>query len=149
MEEQILYVTKKLNINYILFWIIPFLFLGLWELGVLESGVFADNIQIRYYIETFTILLTALCIPLALKLFNWVLKNKIDKMSIIAALKKYMQWSNIRLGIIEIDVLVSLMSYYLTFSNTGGLCALIGLTASFFCIPGEKRLRCELRIDKD
>jgi hypothetical protein len=34
-------------------------------------------------------------------------------------------------------------------SKTGGLCALIGLIATLFCIPGEERLRRELNIYKE
>ena len=34
-------------------------------------------------------------------------------------------------------------------SSTGALCALIGLTASLFCLPGEGRLRKELHINQE
>jgi uncharacterized membrane protein len=46
-------------------------------------------------------------------------------------------------------VLVGLMCYYLTMSKSSGLCALIGLVATLFCIPGDERLRRELHIDKE
>ena len=49
----------------------------------------------------------------------------------------------------EFVVVFNLAGYYFTLSSTGALCALIGLTASFFCLPGEKRLRAELHIDKE
>ena len=34
-------------------------------------------------------------------------------------------------------------------STTGLLCALIALTASLFCLPGEERLRRELHIERE
>ena len=49
---------------------------------------------------------------------------------------------------LEAAVIINILTYYLTLSNTGLLCALITLTASLFCIPGEKRLREELHINK-
>lgn len=55
----------------------------------------------------------------------------------------------IRLGILEVAIVTNLLCYYLTLSTTGNLCMLIGLTASLFCLPGEKRLRNELHITKD
>ena len=61
----------------------------------------------------------------------------------------YVQWSIVRLGILEVAIVTNLLCYYLTLSTTGNLCMLIGLTASLFCLPGEKRLRNELHITKD
>ena len=94
-------------------------------------------------------MLTALCVPLALKLFSLVLKKKIDYMTIPLALKRYVQWSMVRLGLLEAAIILNGLCYYLTLSNTGNLCMLIGLTASLFCLPSEKRLRNELHINKE
>lgn len=60
-----------------------------------------------------------------------------------------MLWGAVRLALLEFVVVFNLAGYYFTLSSTGTLCALIGLTASFFCLPGEKRLRAELHIDKE
>ena len=87
--------------------------------------------------------------PLSLKLFSLVLKKKIDYMTITLALKRYVQWNIVRLGVLEVAIVVNLLCYYLTLSSTGNLCMLIGLTASLFCLPSEKRLRNELHIAKD
>lgn len=114
MEEQIKRAVRNLNISYIFFWVLPAFLLGAGEFELLPVGSLADNAQAVYYFETLGILLTALCIPLSLKLFSLVL-----------------------------------ICYYLTLSTTGNLCMLIGLTASLFCLPGEKRLRNELHITKD
>lgn len=116
---------------------------------LIPVGSIEGNIQATYYFETIGILLTALCIPLSLKLFSLVLKKKIDNMTITLALKRYVQMSIVRLGILEIAIIVNLLCYYLTLSSTGNLCMLIGLTASLFCLPSEKKLRNELHISKD
>ena len=70
-------------------------------------------------------------------------------MTIALALKHYVQWSIVRLGILEVAIVANILCYYLTLSSTGNLCMLIGLTASLFCLPSEKRLRNELHITKD
>ena len=70
-------------------------------------------------------------------------------MTITLALKRFVQMSIVRLGILEIAIIVNLLCYYLTLSSTGNLCMLIGLTASLFCLPSEKKLRNELHISKD
>lgn len=119
------------------------------EFELIPVGSIEGNIQATYYFETIGILLTVLCIPLSLKLFSLVLKKKIDNMTITLALKRYVQMSIVRLGILEIAIIVNLLCYYLTLSSTGNLCMLIGLTASLFCLPSEKKLRNELHISKD
>lgn len=149
MEEQIKRAVRNLNINYVFFWVLPAFLLGAGEFELLPVGNLAGNVQATYYFETLGILLTAICVPLSLKLFSLVLKKKIDNMTIELALKRYVQWSIVRLGILEVAVVVNILCYYLALSSTGNLCMLIGLTASLFCLPGEKRLRNELHITKD
>lgn len=146
MEEQIKRIVKYLKASYAIFWVIPLLLVVAGEMEWLPVGMLAADVRGTYYFETVGILLTAACIPFSLKLFSWILVKKIDKLTIAAAFKWYFVWSNIRLGLLEITVVVNLLCYYFTLENTGSLCALIGLTASFFCMPGEKRLREELRI---
>ncbi len=149
MEEQIKRAVRNLNISYIFFWVLPAFLLGAGEFELLPVGSLADNAQAVYYFETLGILLTALCIPLSLKLFSFVLTKKIDQLTFPVALSRYMLWSAVRLALLEFVVVFNLAGYYFTLSSTGALCALIGLTASFFCLPGEKRLRAELHINKE
>ena len=147
MEEQIKRAVRNLNISYVFFWVLPAFLLGAGEFDLLPVGALVDNVQATYYFETIGILLTALCVPLALKLFS--LEKKIDHMTIPLALKRYVQWSMVRLGLLEAAIILNVLCYYLTLSNTGNLCMLIGLTASLFCLPSEKRLRNELHINKE
>lgn len=149
MEEQIKRVVRNLNISYVFFWLIPAFLLGAGEFDLLPVGLLADDVRAVYYFETLSIILTAICVPLALKLFSLVLKKKIDQLTITTALQRYMQWSIVRLGLLEFSVILSILCYYLALSSTGNLCMLIGLTGSLFCLPSEKRLRNELHISKE
>lgn len=149
MEEQIKRAVRNLNISYVFFWVLPAFLIGAGEFELLPVGNLVGDVKAVYYFETIGILLTAICIPLALKLFSLVLKKKIDNMTITLALKRYVQLNILRLGILEVTVVANIFCYYLTMSSTGNLCMLIGLTASLFCLPSEKRLRNELYIAKD
>lgn len=144
MEKQIKRVTAILKIQFFLFWLFPILLFAAFEADLLPVGVYAADAGKQYLWETAGILLTIVCVPLALKLFSIVLKKKIDTLAFPAALERYSFWSGVRLGLLEITVLLNIVIYYMTLNNIGGLCALIGLTASAFCLPGEKRLRDEV-----
>ena len=71
MEEQIKRIVKSQKVQYISFWIIPLLLVLLGEAGVLPVGIKADNVRAVYVFETVGILMTAVCIPLSLKLFSF------------------------------------------------------------------------------
>lgn len=149
MEELIKKILSQMKAQFIAFWILPVLLILLGETGSEWVGMYADNVRTIYIFETTTILLTAICVPISLKLFAWVLINRIDKKSIINAIRLYVFWSGIRLLLLSLPVLMGFMVYYLTLSNKGVLCAFIALTASLFCLPSEKRIRKELQIDKE
>ncbi|MDL2291745.1 hypothetical protein LJB80_01180 [Bacteroides sp. OttesenSCG-928-F21] len=149
MEELIKKTVGKLKSQFILFWVLPLLLLILFETECLPTGVYADNDAMKYLVNTASILLTVLIVPLSLKYFSRILKKKIDQLPVEEAIAKYGCWSNIRLGLLGFVVLLGLIAYYLTFENIGSLCALIALTASLFCMPGERKLREELHISEE
>ena len=149
MERKINAVLKSVKNVYYCFWIFPIAIVLLGESVDEWVGCYATNLQLIFLVETILILLTALCIPLALKLFAQILIKKIDKLSIADALKQYRVWSIVRLGLLALPLLMGLSVYYLMLSTKGLLCALIALTASLFCVPSEKRMRTELHIEKD
>lgn len=148
MEELIQRTLFKLKIEYALLWALPLLIIILGECDMEWVGLYADNARVSYVSETVGILMVASCVPVALKLFSWVLIRKIDMVSFPEALRLYFVWSSVRLLMLEVALIINILTYYLTLSNTGLLCALIALTASLFCIPSEKRLREELHINK-
>ena len=149
MERKINAVLKSVKSIYYCFWILPIVVVLLGESVDEWVGCYATNLQLIFLAETILILLTALCVPLALKLFVQILTKKIDKLSIADALKQYRVWSIVRLGLLALPLLMGLSVYYLMLSTKGLLCALIALTASLFCVPSEKRMRTELHIEKD
>lgn len=149
MEEKIKKAVRFLRMSYVIFWIVPVVFMLVGEMSDDWMGEYADNVRVMYYAETLSILLTAICIPLSLKLFAWVLYRRIDRASITSALQLYVFWSGIRLVLLLLPLLAGFLTYYVMQSTTGLLCALIALTASLFCLPGEERLRRELHIERE
>ncbi|NDV64331.1 hypothetical protein [Bacteroides sp. 224] len=149
MEKQIKQTINGLKIQYVLFWILPILLIIAGESNWMPVGLYADDAGMQYIWDTVGILVTIAFVPLSLKLFSLVLKKQIDTLTFPVALKRYSLWSGIRLGLLEFVVILNIVIYYLTLGNIGSLCALIALTASFFCMPSEKRLREELHIIAD
>ncbi len=149
MEQQIKQTACRVRLFFTAFWLVAVAFVVCGEIGGDWVGAYADDERTIYLAETLLILLTALCVPVSLKLFAWVLVHKIDRVSLPVALRLYLRWSGVRLLLLSLPVLSGLLAYYLLLSGTGALCALIGLTASLFCLPGEERLRRDLQIDSD
>ncbi|WP_373724085.1 hypothetical protein [Bacteroides heparinolyticus] len=148
MEKEIKKTTAHVKVAFACFWMISILLVISGEMGSSWVGLYVGNISATYMAETITILLTASCVPISLKLFSWVLTRKIDIAALPKALRLYALWSDIRLILLSLPVLTGFFTYYMMLSTTGVLCAMIGLTASLFCLPGEERLRKELHIDK-
>lgn len=144
--EEIKKLIRRQRIEYALFWIIAVGLTICFESGILTDGLYAGNVRMEYFLETSGILLTIVFIPLSLKLFNLALVKRIRQFPLLKALKSYGRWSEIRLLMLAIVVLANLVIYYLTLNSIGGLCALMGLTASFFCWPGVKRMMNELNV---
>ncbi len=138
---------KKVKSYYLVFWVINLALIVAFETGLLPEGLYAGDARMEYILETIGILLVIAMVPLSLKLFSRVLHRKIDRLPFAEALQKYQQWSLIRVLLLLSATLYNIVVYYLTLHSIGALCLMIGLTASLFCIPGEKRIRRELQID--
>lgn len=149
MEAKIKKTVSVLKRSFLAFWLIPVCWVILGETDVIPVGQLVDDVRGTYFFQTACILMTAVCIPLSLKLFSLVLTRKIDTYTFPVALERYLLWSLVRLALLESAVCVGLSGYYFTMSSTGALCASIALTASFFCLPSEKKLREELHIAND
>ena len=130
-------------------WVVPLLVGGATEMDIPWVGAFAGDVRAAYGVETLVILLTVLCVPLALKLFAWVLARRIDAVGIDRALRLYVVWSTVRVMLLFLPALGGFLGYCLLLSNKCLLCGLIALVAMLFCVPGQKRLRSELHIDKE
>ena len=149
MEEKIKRVASRTKMLFVYFWMLPVFLVVFGETGGEWVGAYAEDVRATYFAETVTILLTAVLVPVSLKLFSWVLTKKIDVVAITDALRLYALWSGVRLALLAVPVLAGFLTYYMMLSNKGVLCALIALTASLFCLPGENRLRKELHIEKE
>ena len=149
MKEEIIKVLKRLKRSYIALWLIPVVYIILGETDAIPVGALVDDVRGSYFMESISILLMAVSVPLSLKLFSLVLNKKIDTYTFPVALMRYAQWSLVRMAVLEMAILFCLTSYYLTLSSTGVLCAFIGLAASLFCMPSEKKLNEELHIESE
>lgn len=145
--DEIKKTLDVLKIAFAAFWGLAIVIVVVHEINDGETGLVADNVKIVYWMETVSILLTVINVPLALKLFALVLRKKIDQVPLVDALRLYKRWSLIRLLLLFIPVLAGLTTYYMCMSTTGLLCAAIGLTASLFCVPTEQRLKADLLIE--
>ena len=149
MEEKIKRAASRVKMSFVYFWLLPVFLVIFGETGGAWVGLYAGDVRAAYFAETVTILLTAVLVPVSLKLFSWMLTKKIDVVAITDALRLYALWSGVRLALLAMPVLAGFLTYYMMLSNKGVLCALIALTASLFCLPGENRLRKELHIEKE
>lgn len=147
MEEQIKRTVRRMKCAFIAYWLLPVALLVAGESGDCWVGMYAGDELFTFYAETAEILLLAVCVPVAFKLFVRML-DKINRESLPKALRLYLRWVVVRLLLLLLPVLAGEAVYYLTLSTTGMLCSFMGLAASFFCLPGEGRLRNELYIGK-
>lgn len=144
MKAQINQLLKILRGMYLMLWILPILLCVLYETGILTDGIFCGDARMEYMLQTVCILLTICLIPLSLRLFNLNMVKHIKELPLEEALKSYRRWSEIRLLLLCVPVLLNTSFYYLTLNTTGVFCASMVLIASFFCLPTESRIINEL-----
>lgn len=146
MIELVKKVTRTLQIQYGLYIAFGILLVVLHELDVLTVGVYAGNAMMEYIFGTVAILVTIALVPFSLKLFSIQMEKKVVKAELERALALYQKWSTVRLMVLVFVTYLNVFIYYMTLNNIGGLCALIGLTASVFCLPSHKRMCEELHL---
>lgn len=146
MEKQIKKLVQILQTEYWIFITITILFGLSYEMGWIPEGIYAGDVRMQYIWGTAGILTALLIVPLSLKLFSIVMNKKINNLPLQSAIKSYKMWSEIRLLMLAIVTFFNIFVYYSTLDNIGGLCALIGITASVFCLPSKKKLKEELSI---
>lgn len=152
MKQRIHQTHKLLSSCYLLLWLTYLLFLAAYLLHLfptIEEATEADAVRLRYLTESVTILCTALCIPLSLKLFAWALTHRINTLSTIEAIKRYRCWSLLRLLLLWIPTVAGGIAYLLFSSLTGILCMTIALVASLFCRPTLNNILRELHLSAE
>jgi len=146
MDKKIKAVTRILQAQYGLYICIAVILVVLYQSDIFLEGIYAADFSMQYILETVGILTTIALIPFSLKIFNVKLDKEIKEAGTEKALELYQHWSNIRLMLLAVVTYMNIFIYYMTLNSIGGLCALIGITASIFCLPGEKKMREELNL---
>ena len=89
-------------------------------------------------------------IPLSLKFFNSAVK-KLSALEISAEdkIKKYTQYSLLRLLVIAVSLFIGIILFYTLNSRSMIFCAGIAAVALVFCKPSEAKMATELNIDEE
>ena len=146
MKEKIQQLVRVLKIEYALLWVLALGLVLCYELGLFTEGALAGDARMEYILQTAGILLVIGLIPFSLRLFSLSLVKRIQDLPLEEAMKSYRRWSEIRLALLAVPVLINLSFYYMTLNTTGLFCALMALIASLFCVPTTHRLVSELQL---
>lgn len=149
MKEQVNQLLKVLRGTYMILWVLPVVLCVLYETGVFPEGIYAGDARMEYMLQTVCILLTVCLIPFSLRLFNLNLVKRIKELPLADALKSYRRWSEVRMLLLCVPILLNTSFFYLTLNTTGIFCATMALTASLFCVPSESRIKNELDLPED
>ena len=139
-------IIRRLNVEYAVFLILSIGLYVLGECGVLPEGGLVGRSAAVYALQCGTALLTIVLIPLALKSFHVALQRMGAQPDAAQRRHSYVRWSEIRLALFFVIIVVALTAYYATVSNLGFYCAVMALIASLFCIPSPKGIRAELEM---
>lgn len=140
--------VRALWVDYVVYLVLTLAVAGAYELGLLPEGTLVGRVNATYVLQTVGVLLTMGLVPLALKLFPLLLP-RYEGEPVRLRLQLHRRASLLRLVLLALPTWMGLWLYYATLNNIGGFCALISVTASFFCLPGRERLKEELLIDQD
>ncbi len=149
MEKKIKRLLCLLRMEFALMWVVNAGLAALYETDILPQGVFVDDVQMEYVMQTVGILLAVCLIPLSLRMFHLSLTRYVRQLSLPAALVSYRRWNEVRLSMLLAPSLFNMTVYYTTLNVTGLLCTGMVLLASLFCVPGRKRLLEELDLENE
>lgn len=144
MEKNIKELLKCLKIEMLAVWLIVLGVFLAGEFGVLPYGLLAADKQTVFALDTASIVVTLLLIPLALKLFQLNTTRSLLRMNMDESLVSYHRWSIVRLSILLACMVFDLLVHYLVVDTTGLLCALIGLLTTLICWPTEEKIKKHL-----
>lgn len=125
---------KKLRI---IFWVdIIILVSIIGYLMYIKGPVWGEDIETNIILERYAIIVTMVCIPLALKLFHSKTK-KLEKLPKDKILNKYSEQYILRLVILNIAVAFNIVGFYLYESQNFILMAIISIFSILFCYPSK------------
>lgn len=108
-------------------------------------GIFEP--EVMYFIEVGMLFVVGLCMLLALKGFDRVLKNRMRVTAEEDKSKVYVGIYCVRLSLLALPMLLGTYFYYGLLVNWGLYYALASLVASLFCLPSVEGVEAEMTID--
>jgi len=133
---------RNLYVELFAVWGIIILTWILGEKGVIPNGeLVAKGQQFEFYVDVALILLTIVCVPLALKLFALNTQRGLRRMDKDEALSAYHTWSIVRLALLLLCAVLGVLVYFLLMDDKGVYCAGIAVVTTLFCIPSEKKVK--------
>lgn len=100
-----------------------------------------------YAIEVGMLFLVGVCMLLALKGFDRILKNKMSVVCVDDKPKAYMGIYCVRLSLLAIPMILGAYFYYGLLENWGLYYALASFVASLFCVPSAEGVEVEMNVE--
>lgn len=120
----------------------------LYSMAFLEGAfVYSFGGQTMYFIEVGMFFLTGICILLALKFFDRLMRRHMAEVKEEEKASKYFALYMSRLGILAMPMLSGIIFYYGLLENWGLYYALAGFVSSFFCLPSPEGVEIEMNIE--
>lgn len=137
-------IDKFLTYTALGYLLIPIATLAMMAFGILEPGVLVGDDEGHYYYQIAVIVLLLL-IPFALRLMVMErVKTRVAK-----SMRAYMQYSFVRMAMIETVLLLSAMGYYFYMESSMLWCFGVGLIAMMYIWPTRQRRLHEQGLDHE
>lgn len=137
---------------------IRWIFAGLMALVVAIAGVAECNVlpiegawveafdaQTNYLIEVGMLFFVGMCILLALKSFDRMLKSRMRVIAEEQKGKAYIGIYGVRLVLLALPMLLGVLFYYTMLENWGLYYALASFVSSLFCLPSAEGVEIEMK----
>jgi hypothetical protein len=135
-------LMRSLYVELFVVWGIIVLTWILGETGVIPNGeLVAQGQRLEFYVDVAVILLTIVCVPLALKLFSLNTQRGLRRMDKDEALSSYHKWSIVRLALLLLCAEAGALVYFLLIDDKGAYCAGIAVVTTLFCIPSRRKVK--------
>ena len=142
-------ILLRLRLEFVAYVLLSLLLVLLYETCVFTKGALAGDVTVVYVAESAGILLAVTLIPVALRSFHKALIRMAYMDDDVLRRRSYVRWSEIRLAMFVVIVLVNLSVCYMTSDNMCGYAALIGAIASLFCWPTKEGVATELTMKEE
>ena len=136
MEEKIKRAVSRTKMMFVYFWLLPVFLVIIWR-----NGRRMGRCLCRGRVPRILRRLSRFCLLLCWCLFPeafFMDADQEDRCRCHYGCAASVCTVEVRLALLAMPVLAGFLTYYMMLSNKGVLCALIALTASLFCLPGEK-----------